>query len=90
MSGGLGEAQDVAIGIFDVEITCAPGPFLERSRDGCATTGELRMQLPDSGDGQMRVEMLFRLPVGALRFELRRALQMDDCASPVADPGITE
>src|SRR5947209_9467160 len=80
MLAGFGETQDIAIGIFDVEITRAPGPLLERFRDGGSTTDELRVQLPDSGDDQVRVEMVSRPAVGALRFKLWRALQVDDRA----------
>ena len=56
------------------------GCCCERLRDGCSAPEELRVQLLDPGNGQIRVEMLFRLSVGALRLELRRALQVDDGA----------
>src|SRR5436305_6503427 len=77
---GFGETQDIAIGILDIEIARGPGPLVERFCDGGSATDELRVQIPDSSDGQVRVEMVSRPAVGALRFKLRRALQVDDCA----------
>jgi hypothetical protein len=71
------EAKDIAARIIDMEIPRAPRARLEWFHDRRPGTDELLVELVDSRHGEVRVEMLAGLPVGALCFELGTALQMD-------------
>src|SRR5262249_23262875 len=76
-STGLGEAEDVAVGILGVEVDRAPRARSDLLDDRCAATDQLVVQLADSGDLQVRVEVLTGSAVRTVAIELRRALQMD-------------
>ena len=53
------EAEHISVRILDVEVSLAPGPLLKWLDDGSAATDELVVQLADSGEGKVCVEMLF-------------------------------
>jgi hypothetical protein len=76
---GFREAEDISVGILDVEVALAPGPLLKWLDDGSAATDELVVQLADSGDGKVCVEMLFGPSVRTLRLKLRSAFEVNHC-----------
>src|SRR6476659_10230975 len=61
-----------------MEVARPPGSLLERFGDACSTANEFLVQLLNPRHGQVRIEMLARPPVGALRLESRCALEVDD------------
>jgi hypothetical protein len=57
------EAENVAVGIRDVEIDACPWSFFERLDHVCPTRLQLAEQVVDTGHGNVRVQMLVLFPV---------------------------
>jgi predicted nucleic acid-binding protein len=57
------ETENVAVRVLDVEIDARPGFFLERPDHVGATRLQLAEQVPDTGHGDVRVQMLVLFPV---------------------------
>ena len=70
------EADDVAIGILDIEVFGAPGGSRERLDDRCTVGDALSVERFDAVDARCGVEMLVIAPVPALRLVLGRFLQV--------------
>ena len=59
----LAEAEDVAVGILDVEVRVAPRPLLERRGDPRAARAQLLIERVDAAHGDVGVEVLVLLAV---------------------------
>src|SRR5437660_4268352 len=70
------EADDVAIGILNIEVFGAPRSSRERLDDRCTIGDALPVERFDAVDARRGVEMLVIAPVPALRLVLGRFLQV--------------
>jgi hypothetical protein len=81
------EAQDVAVGILDVEIPARPGPVLQWPGDQRPAGAHLVIQYRRVADGDMRIEVLVLLAMGTVGLVLGPGLEMN--GAPVsADAGV--
>src|SRR3982074_3326584 len=71
------EADDIAIGVLDVEVLRAPRSRRKRLDDRCAVRSALRIERLDAVHTGRRVEVLIRTPVSALVVVLGRFLQVE-------------
>src|SRR5579864_2157705 len=81
------EAENVAIGILDVEIETGPRSFFQRLGYPGAARFQFAEQAPDAGYGDVGVQMFVLFAVCSVRGQFRRALEVD--SEPVArDAGV--
>src|SRR5205823_3303249 len=71
------EAEDIAVGVLDVEVLRAPGSRRKRLDDRCTVRCALRIERFDAVNTGRGVQMLVRTPVSALVVVLRRFLQVE-------------
>jgi hypothetical protein len=76
------EAEDVAIGVFHVEVRVTPWPRPDGLGDPRAARLQLLVQRLDAGDGHVGVEVLVLTAVRTVAGGLRGTLEMDQRGAP--------